>query len=88
MEKYKHMAYSVSAERHFGPDATGSFPMAMLFALAGDAVVDMDEQRWPDLVFPTNGDAADFADLQCRKAIDRSARALAPGKASAELATF
>lgn len=70
MEKYKHMAFSAGAERPIDPDETGSFPVAMLFTLAGEEVIEMKETRWPHLKFRTNGDAADFAVRQCRAAID------------------
>jgi hypothetical protein len=70
MEKYKHMGFSAGAERHFDPDASGSYPIAMLFRLAGDEVIEMTETRWTHLKFATSADAADFAARQCRNAID------------------
>jgi hypothetical protein len=70
MEKYKHMAFSAGAERPLDPDDSGSYPIAMLFTLAGQEVIDMKETRWPHLKFRTSGDAADFAVRQCRAVID------------------
>jgi hypothetical protein len=70
MEKYKHMGFSAGAERHGDQNATGSYPVAMLFRLAGNEVIHMLETRWQHLKFHTNADASDFAARQCRQAID------------------
>ena len=87
MERYKHMGFSAGAERHFDPNASGSYPIAMLFRLAGDVVIEMKETRWVHLNFATSADAADFAARQCRKAIDalfsRSAEAAAAMRVAA-----
>lgn len=68
--RYRHMAFSAVAERHAAPDDSQPFPIAMLFLLAGNQVIRMNETRWPTLQFATNADAADFAATQCRVSID------------------
>ena len=70
MEKYRHMAFSASAAPHDGTSADGSYPIAMLFRLAGDEVVEMREFMWKHLNFRTDADATDYAAKKCREAID------------------
>lgn len=75
VERYKHMGFSAGAERHKDASYAGSYPIAMLFWLAGDEVVRMSERIWPHLSFATDADAADYAERQCRLAIDAEAAA-------------
>ena len=72
MDKYKHMAYTAGAEEWVGDNALCSHAKAMLFQLAGDEVVHMEELRW-GLVFATDADAAAYAAKQCRPGIDADA---------------
>lgn len=84
MVHYHHMAFSAGAERHTGTSYPHSYPIAMLFWFAGDAVIRMEERQWPHLEFATNADAAAYAADCCRVSIDtlKSTESLRPARAS------